>query len=151
MVTETIRTDDRGFTLVEMLVVVLMLGVLSSMALLGVQGAQRSSTVQACVTDWQAINSALQAYGLDHRSPTTGAPDYSALSANPLTLLAEFEYLANATVSNPAKYRATVEVVPGGATYSTWIANPSGGNSTSLPTAATPEAVATACSAAVGQ
>ena len=151
MVTHTMQRDDRGFTLVELLVVVLMLGVLSSMAMLGVQGAQRSSTIQACVTDWQSINSAMQAYGLDHRSPTTGTPDYAALIADPLTVLADSEYLATATVSNPAKYRATIEVVPGGATFTTWITNPSGANGTSLQPNATPEAVSTACSAAVGQ
>lgn len=143
--------SDTGFTLIEMLVVVLILGIVSSMAVFAIGGARRTSAVQACNTDWQTFDSALKAYGVDHLLPATGQPDYSGLSTNALQVLAtgDPKYLANTAVADPSKYAISVTVTGGGSGYSLQISNRTGGNATTLTETATPSMAGTACSTAV--
>ena len=142
--------DDQGFTLVEMLVVILILGVISSISIIAIGGVRRTSTVQACSTDWQTFDTALKTYGLDHLSPTSGLPDYSGLSSNALQVLAtgDPKYLSNPSVSDPNRYQMSVSATASG--YTIQVSNRLGGNATALTDAATPAMAATACSTAVG-
>lgn len=141
--------EEHGFTLIEMLVVVLILGVLSSIAVIGVASARRTSAVQACSTDWQTFDTAIKSYGVDHLSPTTGLPDYSGLATNALTVLSTgtTKYLSSAAISDPTKYRLTVSA--SGSTYSIQVSNTAGGAVTTLTDTATASMASTACSTAV--
>lgn len=142
-----------GFTLIELLVVVAILGVLSSIAVTAIGGARRSSTVQACTTDWQTFDTAIKAYGLDHLSPSTSLPDYSGLATSPLTTLSAgpTRYLSNPNVADPSRYALTIAVIGGGSQYTVTVSDPSGVRGTTLTDTATNATAAAACQAAVGQ
>jgi len=53
---------DRGFTLVELLVTISIIGILTSIAAFGVQGLRSRSVKQACVTDLRSAQTALDSY-----------------------------------------------------------------------------------------
>lgn len=144
------QSRERGFTLVELLVVVLILGIVSGMAVIAVGGVRRTSTVQACTTDWQTFDSALKAYGTDHLVPATGLPDYSGLTSNPLQVLATNRYLSNTTVADPRRYSQTVSITGGGTGYAIQISNAQGGSATTLTDTSAPTAASAACSTAIG-
>jgi prepilin-type N-terminal cleavage/methylation domain-containing protein len=54
-----------GFTLIEVMVVVVILGLLSSIAVISVTGAQKTARVGACKTEFAAAAAALSAYKND--------------------------------------------------------------------------------------
>ena len=59
---------EAGFTLVEVLVVIIILGILSSIAVISISGAQRTARVGACKTEFAAVSAALSAYSNDMNS-----------------------------------------------------------------------------------
>lgn len=87
-----------GFTLVELLVVVLVIGILSSIALISVAGAARTSERKACVTEWQAVTLAVTAYSNDY--DTLDVASGRTGSTNALDLLIKRGYLADADYNN---------------------------------------------------
>jgi prepilin-type N-terminal cleavage/methylation domain-containing protein len=141
---------DGGFTLVEMLSVVLILGLLSGIAVVAVSGAQRSSTVKACETDWRSVDSAIKAYGTDHLIAQSGQPDYSGLATNPMQALASAHYLFSTEPSAPNRYAQSVSVTGGGSGYSILISATDGNRATTLTELSTSTDAATACSTAIG-
>jgi hypothetical protein len=64
------RAASAGFTLVELLVVVIIIGIIASIATLGYSGARKTSMVNACKIDWATANSALSAYRSDYPADT---------------------------------------------------------------------------------
>ena len=68
----TQNKEDSGFTLLELLIVVVVIGVLSSIAVLGFSGMNKTSRVNSCKVDWSTANSALLAYLNDY--PTEPNP-----------------------------------------------------------------------------
>lgn len=72
MVTKRNLIQASGFTLVEVLVVIIILGLLSSIAVISVTGAQRTARVGACKTEFAAAQAALSAYSNDTNT-TSGA------------------------------------------------------------------------------
>ena len=65
MVKENELKREIGFTIVEVLIVIIILGILSSIAVISVTGAQRTALVGACKTDFAAVAAALSAFKND--------------------------------------------------------------------------------------
>lgn len=86
--------DDSGFTLIEMLIVVLLLGILSGIAVMGVRNASQMSQRKACLTDWQAVSLASSAYLNDNDTMTATGVTPIDRSTNVLSQLITGHYLA---------------------------------------------------------
>lgn len=72
MSTRSSRRAERGFTLIEIMVVVIILGVLGALVLPNVMSRPDHAKLTAARTDIQSISTALEIYRLDNgRYPTT--------------------------------------------------------------------------------
>ncbi|NLK51162.1 MAG: prepilin-type N-terminal cleavage/methylation domain-containing protein [Syntrophomonadaceae bacterium] len=72
--------QNEGFTLVELLAVLVILGVLVGIAVPRVSATIQESRKKACEANLQLIERAIERYGMDHINPVTGQPDYSGLT-----------------------------------------------------------------------
>jgi prepilin-type N-terminal cleavage/methylation domain-containing protein len=88
------RGHDSGFTLVEILVAIVLVGILSAVAVLGINGLTKSGGTSACTASMDAAKTATLAY-------------YTANGAYPTTIL-------DLTSTNPPMY-----VLPNGAKLNT--------------------------------
>lgn len=57
---------DDGFTLIEMLVVITILGILMGIAVLGFSGANRAAIIKSCKVDYLSVQSALTSLKNDY-------------------------------------------------------------------------------------
>ena len=80
---EELRAKESGFTLVELLIVIVILGVLAAIVVFSVRGINNSSTTSACSADVATVNSALEAYYAQNKAyPASLQALFSA--SNPL-------------------------------------------------------------------
>lgn len=56
------RREEEGFTLIEMLIVVIILGILAAVVIFGVSAFRDDSVKNACRTDAKSVETAAQAY-----------------------------------------------------------------------------------------
>ena len=68
--------DERGFTLVELLVVIVILGILAAIVVFSVAGVTDRGVTSACRTDVKAVDAAAEAYYASKGAP---AADIGAL------------------------------------------------------------------------
>jgi len=75
MRTETRRHRQAGFTLIEVLITVAILGILSGIAVPGVFRAIRSAHQRKTMCDMRVLGAALEAYAVDHNAypPASGS------------------------------------------------------------------------------
>ncbi|MEM9809645.1 MAG: type II secretion system major pseudopilin GspG [Pseudomonadota bacterium] len=77
------KTKERGLTLVELMVVILILGLISSIVVFNVLPAADKAAVQTARTDISRIQSALTQYRLDMQSFPTQGQGLEALTRLP--------------------------------------------------------------------
>ncbi len=69
----------RGFTLIEIMIVVLIIGILLAIAVPNFVKARESSRTKACVANLKQIQSAKEQWAMDTRSAGTATPTDAAL------------------------------------------------------------------------
>jgi general secretion pathway protein G len=73
------RNADEGFTLVELLVVVVIMGVLATVSVLGVRGLTDRGQASACESDQRVIEVAVETWFADESLATSGTLTEAAL------------------------------------------------------------------------
>ena len=111
--------DERGFTLVEMLVVIAILGILAGVAVFALGGTAARSTEAACETDVRTVQAAVDAYAATNEG--TYPADVSTLEKT--------GYLRSAPSSD--EYTLTVDTATGEVTADCAPSSPAAPTTTS--------------------
>jgi len=74
--------DHKGFTLVELLVVVAILGIIASIAMANLTNALDKGKQKRTMSDLHSIGEAIEAYHIDHASYPRGVSDWATLQAS---------------------------------------------------------------------
>ena len=72
------KNQDKGFTLVELLIVIVILGILATVTVFAVQGITDKGKQNACDVEVRALETAVEAYYVDNNQQFP--PDLAALS-----------------------------------------------------------------------
>src|SRR5438045_9776583 len=80
---EQSRNRQRGFTLVELLVVMVILGLLAALVVPAYLGRERKARSQAAKTQIELLGTALDTFRLDTGRYPTGSEGLAALRTNP--------------------------------------------------------------------
>jgi general secretion pathway protein G len=64
------KKQDKGFTLVELLIVIVILGILATVTVFAVRGITERSQVNACDVERRALETAVEAYYVDSGTQT---------------------------------------------------------------------------------
>ena len=77
--------NQRGFTLIEVMIVVAILGVLATLVVVNIGGAQDTANINATKSNLQAVSQALDLFKLDNYRYPTSSEGLEALVSNPGT------------------------------------------------------------------
>jgi len=73
------RSSKSGFTLVEIMIVVAIIGLLAAIAIPNFVRARTTSQVNACINNLRQIDGAKQQWCLDTKAAQTATPDLNAI------------------------------------------------------------------------
>ena len=87
--TTTTKKKDKGFTLVELLIVIVILGILSTVTVFAVRGITTTGRTNACATDKRVLDTAYEAFAAQFGITTI--PTGSATGPTGVTVGADAE------------------------------------------------------------
>lgn len=103
------KNQDKGFTLVELLIVIVILGILATVTVFAVSGVTTTATTNACQVEEKNLETAVQAYFASNTTNTIPAavPTGTTETASPMGTLKNTNFL-NADF-DPAKYNVVAD------------------------------------------
>ena len=139
---------ERGFTLVELLVVIVILGVLAGVVVFAVGGVTSKAATSACRSDVKNVENALEAWRAQHEGtyPSTGAAGQTQLTSGANAPLRSWPHSSQYTIDLDAAVAGQITVtLPGGSPVTVGDANDpcsaaSGTTTTTTTTTTTPPA-----------
>ena len=96
------RTGEGGFTLVELLIVIVILGILAAIVVLAIGGLNTKSKAAACSADAKTIETADEAYYASTGVNTNYSPDLNTLMVTEKLIKNDATLAAKFTVTAPA-------------------------------------------------
>ena len=97
------KTDTRGFTLAEVLIVIALLGILASIVVLNFGGSDRPANERALRANLQSLRSAIALYKADHGHWPCSQADYSYPCSQQ-----EFEYKLLRYTNKAGRWSTTI-------------------------------------------
>lgn len=80
----------KGFTLVEIMIVVAIIGLLAAIAIPNFMGARTSARKQACIANLKQIEGAKQIWALDFNKADTDTPNMTGTAGGGLSLVPDY-------------------------------------------------------------
>ena len=76
------KINRKGFTLVEIMIVVAIIGLLAAIAIPNFVRARAKAQAEACIANLRQIEGAVQVWAVDNNQPDTATPSWDDLVSN---------------------------------------------------------------------
>ena len=73
------KKQDKGFTLVELLIVIVILGILATVTVFAVRGITQDAQTNSCATERRTIETAIEAFNANNQADATSIADLGKL------------------------------------------------------------------------
>jgi len=88
MLTKMVKKDEKGFTLIELMIVIAIIGILAAIAIPQFSAYRQRAYNSAAVSDLKNAATAQEAYFVDHQTYTTSLPNLVTSTGVTLTVTA---------------------------------------------------------------